>query len=215
MSSAQYAGGRPKGPPSPEAKPDPGGATLIPTPLALNTVDPCEMFVEANASVYSKLVMRLYDVKVEGTETKCIGERRSCWEVYDEAGCDGPRVSEYPEKTVKVAVRDFFDSNGKKTGFRKWYGMVVPIWTIDPPRRWFRCPLAVNVNPFTILGPWNGQWAVVGEDGDGSVVTIERGKMRTARRGQEWAVEVREGNGERRAKGERWFIRRTFITKRS
>ena len=45
VSIAVYAGGRSNGSPSPEAKPDLNGATLMLALLALKTPDPCEMFV--------------------------------------------------------------------------------------------------------------------------------------------------------------------------
>ncbi len=45
MSIAVYAGGRSNGSPSPEAKPDLNGATLMLALLALKTPDPYEMFV--------------------------------------------------------------------------------------------------------------------------------------------------------------------------
>ena len=45
MSSALYAGGRSNGSPSPGAVAGLDGATLMLALLALNTTDPCEMFV--------------------------------------------------------------------------------------------------------------------------------------------------------------------------
>ncbi|KAH9170902.1 hypothetical protein EDB89DRAFT_2243788 [Lactarius sanguifluus] len=127
MSIAVYAGGRSNGSPSPEAKPDLDGATLMLMLLARNTQDPCEILVvrmlrdrpTTARSVGSRVGAGKENGSLSRSRVATRGRRKhsedGCWIVNVVEATRGYR--NILEKAVIVATREFFDSvAGKKAG---------------------------------------------------------------------------------------------------